>query len=353
MDKFLYDIWLTSCVMVNPDYVNTALEMYSDAKLVYENKEKLPSKIAEKLKVFSLNDAKDVIKQCMANNIEIIDRKSQFYPNYLLNSDAAPHILYVMGNKELLKRPLVSITGSRRANFEGKENARKFSQSLSLVGLGVVTGFADGIEEEVIRSVKEVITVLPCGILKPYPRTHSRLIKEVVNNGGVVVSPFMPKLSAYKWNFRYRNRILAAISQSTLIVQACEGSATNMTFGFCADYSRTCYAIPGPINDKYYTSTNEYLKMGASLVTSPVDIINDYGISLLEERTQTKPKEYNFNENQQKIVNVLKENDLSCDTICLKTGLDTGVVLTEILMLELEDVVVRLDDDTIKLIIKE
>ena len=353
MDKFLYDIWLTSCVMGNPSYVNVALEQYKDAKSVYENRQKLPQKISEKLEVFSLNDAKDVIKQCEENNIEIIDRESEFYPEYLLNSDIAPHILYVLGNKELLKRPLVSITGSRRANFDGKENARKFSQSLSLVGLGIVTGFADGIEEEVIRSVKEAITVLPSGILNPYPKAHSRLIKDVVKNGGLVVSPFMPKLSAYKWNFRFRNRILAAISQSTLIIQACEGSATNMTFGFCADYSRTCYAIPGPINDKYYTSTNEYLKMGASLVTNPVDIISDYGIALQTENIQQETKEYNFNENQQKIVNVLRDSDLSCDAICMKTGLDTGTVLTEILMLELEDVVVRLDDDKIKLIIKE
>ncbi len=353
MDKFLYDIWLTSCVMGNPSYANAALEQYPTAKLVYENREKLPQNIAEKLDTFSLRDAEDVIKQCKANNIEIIDRESEFYPEYLQNSDIAPHILYMLGNKELFKRPLISITGSRRANFDGKENARKFSQSLSLVGLGVVTGFADGIEEEVIRSVKDVITIMPCGILNPYPKTHSRLIKEVVKNGGLVVSPFMPKLSAYKWNFRFRNRILAAISQSTLIVQACEGSATNMTFGFCADYSRTCYAIPGPINDKYYTSTNEYLKMGALLVTSPVDIINDYGINTQTESTQKETKEYNFNENQQKIIEVLREKSLSCDGICIETGLDTGTVLTEILMLELEDVVVRLDDDKINLIIKE
>ena len=353
MDKFLYDIWLTSSVMGNPDYINLVLEMYQNAQSVYENKNKLPENLAEKLEGFSLSDAKDVIKQCTKNNIEIIDKESEFYPEYLLNCEDAPHILYVMGNKELLKRPLISVTGSRRANFDGKENARKFSQSLSLVGLGVVTGFADGIEETVIRSVKEVIAVLPCGILNPYPRTHSKLIKEIINNGGLVVSPFMPKLSAYKWNFRYRNKILAAISQSTLIVQACEGSATNMTFGFCADYSRTCYAIPGPINDKYYASTNEYLKMGASIVTSPVDIINDYGIKVLEENVKKETKEYNFNENQQKIVDVLRESDLSCDAICLKTGLDTGTVLTEILMLELEDAVVRLDDDKIKLIIKE
>ena len=111
-----------------------------------------------------------------------------------------------LGNKELLKRPLVTVTGSRRANFEGRENARKFSQVLSSMGLGVVTGFADGIEEEIIRSVKDVITVMPCGILNPYPKTHAKLIKEVVKNSRMKIEeePSNPAHLQTVWGFGYK-----------------------------------------------------------------------------------------------------------------------------------------------------
>ena len=103
MDKFLYDIWLTSSVMGNPDYVTIALEQYKDAESVYENRWKLPQKISEKLDTFSLNDAKEVIRQCIANDIEIIDRESEFYPEYLQNTDIAPHIYMCLEIKSFLE----------------------------------------------------------------------------------------------------------------------------------------------------------------------------------------------------------------------------------------------------------
>ena len=359
MDKYIYDIWLSQAAKA-PSYIQQLIDIYGTAEEVYKDKGKKgyfgrnDKYIKDNFEKLSLEYAESIIKKCRDNNIEIIGVDDGYFSDYLINSPVCPRILYAKGNKELLKKPLVTVTGTRKANYEGKENARKFSQILSAAGLGVVTGFADGIEETVIHSVKEVISVLPCGLLNPYPKSHYKLLEKIYSTGGLAISVFEPGCDAYRWNFELRNKILAAISESTLIVQAGENSATSMTFRNCADYSRTCYAIPGAIDDNYYVSANEYLKNGATLVTSPVDIINDYGMKYsLNMPEKEEKKVYNFTDVQRKIVDAIKEKALSCDKICQETGIDAGGILTEILQLELMDVVVRLDDDKIKLIIKE
>lgn len=359
MDKYLYDIWLVSAVKA-PTYIERLLEEYKTSEEVFKDKGRKCSfgrndaYVKENLETMPLDYARGILDKCRDNNIEIIHRSSGYFPDYLIHSPVCPLIMYAMGNKDLLKMPLITITGTRKANFEGRENARKFSQILSSAGIGIVTGFADGIEETVINSVNQVISVLPCGLLNPYPKAHYKLLEKITATGGLALSPYEPDAEAYKWNYSLRNKILAALSESTLVIQAGENSATAMTFKNCADYSRNCYAIPGAIDDKYYTSTNEYIKNGATLVTSPVDIISDYGIKYKElaPRPEEK-KEYSFSEVQRKIIYAIKEKPISCDRICNVTGLDTGTVLTEILQLELMDVVVRNDEDKIKLIIKE
>lgn len=357
MDRFVYDIWLAETVRAS-SYIEKLLQEYKSAEAVYKDKGRKCSfgrnneVVHENLENISLSHAESIIEKCKDNNIEIIGRED--LPDYLKNSPVCPLFMYAIGNKELLRKPLLTITGARRANFDGRENARKFAEILSAAGIGIVTGFADGIEETVINSVDEVISVLPCGILNPYPKEHYKLIDKIKTTGGLVLSSFEPNEQAYRWNFMARNKILAAISEGTLFIQAGQHSATAMIFKNCADYSRNCYAIPGAIDDKYYMSTNEFIKNGATLVTSPVDILEDYGIKYKEITLMSEEREeYSLSSVQRKITDAIKEAPLSCDKICQATGLDTGTVLTEILQLELMDVVARNDEDKIKLIIKE
>lgn len=355
MDKYIYDVWMSSSVKA-PAYIEKLIDEYGTAEEVYKDKGRKcnfgrnDKYIKENLENISLDYAKGIIKKCRDNNIEIIGRDDGFFSDYLINSPVCPLVLYVKGNKELLKKPLITVTGTRNANFEGRENARKFSETLSAMGLGVVTGFAPGIEETVIKSIDDVIAVLPCGHLKPYPKNHYRLLEKIYKTGGLAISIFEPDIEANRWNFAPRNKLLAAISESTLIVQAGEKSSTAMTFKNCGDYSRTCYAIPGSIGDSHNAGTNEYIKNGAVFVTSPVDILNDYGINFDEK---PKEKEYFFTSVQRKIIDAVKDKPISCDKICQMTGIDASTVLTEIFQLELMDVVTRNDEDKIKLIIKE
>lgn len=358
MNDIIYDIWLSFVVMSNPSHTSQAIEIYGSAKAVYEDKAKkcsfgsADSKIKEFINTVDLDKINEILELCAKNDIEIIRYDDEYYPSYLYNCDVRPHILYIKGNKEILKKPLITITGSRKANYEGKENAAMFCKALEDAGIGIVTGFADGIEETVMRTAENPIAVMPCGILKPYPSSHKHLAEFLATNGGLLVSPFEPMVPAYKWNFVFRNKILAGISQSTLIVQAGKKSATAMTFDFCGDFSRTCYAIPGGLNDKYYMNTNEYLKAGASIVTTPEDIIADYSYIDKNIRSKNEPEKkvvHTFSSNQQKIVDAIREKPMFADEICEYTGLDINILITEIIQLELIDVVTRDDNDRLVL----
>ena len=201
-----------------------------------------------------------------------------------------PTQLYVRGDVACLDMPSVGIIGSRGCSPYGRRQARLFAQALAEQGMVIVSGLARGIDGEAHRGALDAggrtVAVLGCGIDRDYPAAHSDLAKRIEHettndsrlgvNGhqqGAIVSEYEPGVQPAPWRFPARNRIVAALSDVVLLIEARKDSGSLITCDFASELDRTILAIPGDIAEGSQGS-NELIRTGdARLVLSPQDVI--------------------------------------------------------------------------------
>ncbi len=200
------------------------------------------------------------------------------YPERLRQLSLAPPVLYIRGR--LSEGPAVAIVGSRRADAYGREVADLFSRALAAAGVPVVSGFARGIDAAAHRGALAAggatVAVLGCGLGVDYPSGHLVLGEEIAASGAMV-SEFPCGLPPRTWHFPVRNRIIAALTEGTLVVQANLRSGSLITARHALDLGREIWAIPGRIFDERSMGPHSLLRDGACLVEHPKDILEALG----------------------------------------------------------------------------
>jgi DNA processing protein len=207
------------------------------------------------------------------------------YPAALRQLALPPPVLAVRG--ELPAQPAVALVGSRRPDAYGLEVARLFAHALAGAGLAVVSGFARGIDAAAHRAAMSAgaagaagrtVAVLGCGLGVDYPRGHARLGEEIAA-AGALVTEFPCGLPPLPRHFPIRNRVIAALSQATLVVQAALRSGSISTAHHALELGRDVYAVPGPIFDELAAGANALIHDGAALARHPDDILEPLGLS--------------------------------------------------------------------------
>jgi DNA processing protein len=198
------------------------------------------------------------------------------YPGALRRLDDPPPVLYVRGSL-LSIEPAVAIVGSRRADSYGEEVADLFARALAAAGIAVVSGFAHGIDAVAHRGALAVeggvtLAVLGCGLGVDYPKGHARLGDEIAEKGALL-SEFACGLAPRSWHFPVRNRVIAALTAGTLVVQAAPCSGSLVTARHALDLGREVWAVPGRIFDERSCGPNTLIRDGAILVQHPRDIL--------------------------------------------------------------------------------
>lgn len=197
------------------------------------------------------------------------------YPAALGDLPLPPPVLSVRG--EIPTGPAVAIVGSRRADAYGLEVAELFARSLAASGVTIVSGFARGIDAAAHRGAisaegGRTVAVLGCGLGIDYPAGHERLGQEVAAHGALV-SEFPCGLPPRSWHFPVRNRVIAALTAGTLVVQAAPRSGSLLTARWAADLGRDVWAIPGRIFDERSVGPNALIRDGAPVVQHPREIL--------------------------------------------------------------------------------
>jgi len=200
------------------------------------------------------------------------------YPQALRQLDAPPPVVYVRGSLHPPEPagPAVAIVGSRRADSYGEEVADLFARTLAAAGITVVSGFAHGVDAVAHRGALAAegttLAVLGCGLDVDYPRGHARLADEIAERGALL-SEFPCGLTPRSWHFPVRNRVIAALSAGTLVVQAAPRSGSLVTARQALDLGREVWAVPGRIFDERSLGPNALIRDGATLVQHPRDIL--------------------------------------------------------------------------------
>jgi DNA processing protein len=216
-----------------------------------------------------------------AAGVELICRCDPAYPPRLREATTPPAILHVAGDLdrflELAAADPVAIVGSRRASEYGLEAARTLGRGLGSAGLTVVSGMALGVDCAAHAGALDAdgltIAVLPGGAERPYPPGKQSLYRRI-RASGAVVSELPAGTAPWRWSFPARNRIIAALSATTVVVEAGERSGALLTAGFARDLARPVGAVPGRISSPLATAPNGLLAEGAHAVRGAQDVLD-------------------------------------------------------------------------------
>lgn len=198
------------------------------------------------------------------------------YPESLRKIYDPPMKLFVLGNKKLLKQDNIAIVGSRKPTEYGEKVAFEFSKKISEKGINIVSGLALGIDKYAhLGALSKTIAVLGSGLDVIYPKENIDLAKNIINNGGCIITEYSLGTKPEKLHFPQRNRIISGLSKGVLVVEASEKSGALITADFALEQGKEVFAIPGNIFNKTSIGTNSLIKQGAQLVTCYEEIMDE------------------------------------------------------------------------------
>ena len=200
------------------------------------------------------------------------------FPEMLTQGITAPPVLFLRGNAELLHTPSAAIVGSRHATPQAMRIAKDFGRALSEKGIPVVSGMASGIDtaahQGALQADGGTIAVWGTGIDRIYPPSNKNLAYEIAERG-LIVSEFPLDTRPFAGNFPRRNRLIAALSQLTLVVEAALESGSLITAKLAAEMGREVMAVPGSIDNPHSKGCHKLIKDGAKLVECLDDILHE------------------------------------------------------------------------------
>jgi DNA processing protein len=217
--------------------------------------------------------------------MQILNPSSPEYPVLLQSVPDKPHTLYTLGSTALLSSLSISVVGSRKMTPYGEEVLKQLIPGLVSAGLTIVSGLAYGVDSfahtVALEEKGKCVAVLGGGFDRLYPARHRGLFEKIQTSGGCVVSEYAPEVSPTAYSFPARNRIIAGLSQATLIVEAGETSGTLSTARFARDYGRQVCVVPADITRKSSQGVLNLLKEGSVYPVSTVaDILSCYQLEL-------------------------------------------------------------------------
>ena len=206
------------------------------------------------------------------------------YPPVLLEIPQVPEKLFVVGElPDPTEYYYLSVVGSRKYTNYGREATERIIAGLAGYPICIVSGLAMGIDgiahRAALGSGLRTVAIPGSGLDQSiiYPRVHLNLAREIINNDGALISEFESDLRAAPWTFPQRNRIMAGITQGTLVIEAEEKSGTLITARLALDYNRNVFTVPGPIFSATSKGTNNLLRQGATPITSAKDLLEELG----------------------------------------------------------------------------
>lgn len=296
------------------------------------------------------------------------------YPRLLLTLPDPPPLLFVMGSQtvyaSLAQQELaidVAIVGSRNATPQGLQNARSFAKSFALSGMNVVSGLALGIDgaahEGALDAQRDAgigagatIAVVGTGLDRVYPKRHHDLAHRIAQHG-LILSEFLIGTPPLPENFPRRNRIIAALTQGTLVVEAAIQSGSLITARQALDLGKDVFAIPGSIHSPQSKGCHHLIKQGAKLVESAQDVMEElpnppqlqikttsllFASSVENDAAESDPGNKAEGSGEHPLLQAMGFDPVNLDALIDRTGIPAAQLQVLLLEFELSGFVARL-----------
>ena len=403
----VYWIWFAQLKGISLFVKRQLLERFGNPEEIYLAQDRAFSKeVAEALQEKDLTEATTIYQQCVKLRVDILTYTDAAYPESLRNIEDPPMVLYCKGRiPDWKAQPVIGVVGTRKASAYGLSSARKLGYQIACCGGAVVSGAAEGIDAAAMSGALTgngtVVGVLGCGVDIVYPACNRALFTDT-QRYGCLISEFAPGTKPYAWNFPKRNRIISGISHGVLVVEAPKKSGSLITAQQALEQGRDVFVVPGNIDSGVCEGSNQLLREGGMVATSGWDIVGEYAamypgklrtsdqplpVSIMPEvaeqsqlkvaqpkqcvekteKTTTngdkksvdKPNKPPYsdvekklpplNEQEQRIVNELKQGERLTDEVIAATGIAAGQMLGVLTLLEIKGVIRRLPGNRIAL----
>ncbi|MBE7047452.1 MAG: DNA-protecting protein DprA [Ruminococcaceae bacterium] len=357
-------LWL-SCTRLASAKIYKLYEMFESVENIYTLSEStmrmtgfLTNADINKLNDKSTEEAQRIYDSIQNNNIKIITIDSPDYPESLRNLSDPPCVLYIKGKFiDLNRYASISIVGSRRPTQYGAYSAEYIAREVAKKGYIIISGLADGIDSfahtGALMAEMPTVAVLGCGIDKVYPASNTNLATKIVKDG-MLISEYPPGTPPAKHRFPERNRIIAALSLATAVIEANENSGSLITSKLALELGKDIFALPGNITSPRSKGTNCLIRDGAYIITDPDDISTlyeeRYKDFLYKKETDTLTvnkalvnsiNSFDSNNISQSIFDLLETGNKDFDTLCQELSLSSAELSAILLGLEIEGKIIQ------------
>lgn len=289
----------------------------------------------------------------MINKIYEINEKDKLYPKKLLQIKDRPNKIYAVGNIELLNNKSIAIVGSRISTTYGEYYAAKFAKEISEKGITIISGLAKGIDGIAHQNSKQekgkTIAVLGCGFNHVYPKENEELFNEIIEDGGCIISQYSPDIDINLKEVPFRNRIISALSEGVLIVEARHRSGSGVTAKYAFEQNKKVFCLPNQIGVTTGVGTNNLIKKGAILVTNSNEILTQIGENVEKDTKKNKKAKLKIPEEYKEIYEKLEEGKIETNELARSLNQTIVQINQKLTLMELEGLIEMLPGNVVQI----
>ena len=353
----MYQIALTMIPQIGPVQSKILLqhcdveEIFHAKRSFLERIEGIGSVRADAIRSFrDFNEAEEEIRFIENNDIQPLFISEKHYPRRLLNCYDSPTLLYYKGQADLNTQKIVAIIGTRKNTDQGRQLVDKLVEELTEHSIMVISGLAFGIDSlahrAAVKNKLKTVAVVAHGLDQLYPPQNTSLCREMLQANGGILSEFRSGIKPDRHNFPSRNRIVAGISDASIVVETDIKGGSMITADLANGYNREVFTYPGRVNDSKSAGCNELIRTNrAQLVTDTQQILQAMGwlVNPSAKKTVQKQLFIELTKEENCLVELLKENEfIHIDELNRRSGLNHGQFANAIINLELANVIVSL-----------
>lgn len=355
MEERDYWLWLTTIPGFGHQRIKSLLKYQKNPYDLFRAPSKalegvMASRVFRKsdLKMFleSRNEGKikAYLKNMEAYGVGYVAVDDRDYPEELYGLFEPVYVLYYRGC--FLKHRLsIGMVGARRCTAYGRKVAEKFGEDLAGHGVNVISGMARGIDSHshvgALKAGGFTTAVLGCGINVCYPKENQTLMRRIVQDG-CVVSEYGLDVEPLPGLFPMRNRIISALSDGILVVEAKEKSGSLITVDYALDYGKDVFAVPGDVLGRASSGSNNIIRMGAKPVFTASDILEEYSFNSNNGQNCSLQKEIILEEKEKMVYSCISLSPTFIDEIASATAFSMNELQFLLTKLEIKGAVIQL-----------
>lgn len=353
-EDLIYLNALNQMSFLGPVRINALLGHFGSARAAWEASGNDLGKLPEFKTILErfLQETKDINPENEWNRLKVLgisllSPDSPSYPPLLKEICQPPPLLYCLGQLALGDFPPLAVVGSRRCTFYGKEVAARLAGELAASGFSIISGLAMGVDTAAHRGALELrgktVAVLGCSLETCYPSSNTKLMQDILENGGAVISEFPLGTKPLPHHFPQRNRIISGISLGTLVVEATEKSGALITAHYALEQNREVFAVPGNVGSPYSKGCHLLIKEGARLVEAARDILEEISFREIPPVSPAAPASFSeLSSEEKKLLELLPYQPMHLDELIRLSGFRPEEANTLLLSLELKGLVRQL-----------